>query len=753
MSVDDLASLRFPLDQRTLCEAEEAAARFVSGPWYGNFPEAFGTVTLNGTGPLNTNGDDQVHGSERMAGTAMPGPMAGPITGAGASVATFAGWAPMQMVPMESTWAAISPSHASTGVSTAPAAAVLPPGTFVPAGMVTGVQMSAPSHMASSFTPVAAPPSGMPTSTVLPAARLGNALGAGPRELWSNMSDDTQDYLHDPAGSAEVAPGCVNSEIETGSASQHNAGEHSEPQPTEGPQGRGDVNELLASEVAVGAAATHSTEDIPVMASREQSDAAELSPSQPSGAPAPPASSNGASPVASTSTSHAASASSSAPSRDFVQPRSWVNVVSKNSDATTLTGRLKASTSSTAPTSKRDGGDEPRAKKDTIIDLLLFLSKQRGEFCETHSNGRSVDVPEELRKFSNCLDSMNNISRAKYVRRGMKNDANNCYVNVVIQSLLPCSALMQLLSHCAQSDPDRPFYTGMVRVCKEFHSKRPDAHMDAFNVLQLPQVKEIISTWQSIGAQQDAGEFLFYMLNGMHEECKWKVLPFESSQSLRDAMELVSHDGSNHGHVDDESQKAEVRSAGVQEDSPILRIFGGLIRSSLRSKNASADSVSVEPFNHLILDISAAGVDSLWSALEAHCGAEAVNEGQATKRLQFKVLPKVLVVNLKRFSYNKETGCPQKIKKPVKYDEKLCFDKSWLVDGVEPQEYQLTAVICHHGDSVNGGHYNAAVRYNSEWYMYDDAVVRQMELREVINQQFAAYLLLYQCHDKVDIRP
>jgi len=268
----------------------------------------------------------------------------------------------------------------------------------------------------------------------------------------------------------------------------------------------------------------------------------------------------------------------------------------------------------------------------------------------------------------------------------------------------------------------------MVKLCKEFHSRKPDFHGDAFNVLLLPQVKDIISKWQSIGAQQDAGEFLFYMLNGMHEECKWKVVK-NGSLGLADS------------------------STNVHEDSPIVRIFGGLMRSSVRLKNSTADSVSIEPFNHLILDISSASVDSMWTALHAYCGAEAVNEGQATKRVQFKRLPKVLIVNFKRFFYNKDTGLTQKMKKAVRYDEKLTFDRSWLADDVEPEEYQLTAVICHHGDSADGGHYNAAVRYDTDWYMYDDALVRQMEAREVTNQHFAAYILLYRCHDKIDIRP
>lgn len=422
----------------------------------------------------------------------------------------------------------------------------------------------------------------------------------------------------------------------------------------------------------------------------------------------------------------------------YVQPRTWANIVSKDLEA--------------APAAVREGPrGEPRPRRDSVIDCLLFLATQRAALTDGRT-GQVEELPEELKRFQKNLEpGLCCSSRSKFVRRGMRNDANNCYVNVVIQSLLPCSALMQLLSWCAHTDPDRPFYTGMVRLCKEFHSRRTDA-TEAFNVLLMPHVKEIISTWQSIGAQQDAGEFLFYMLSGMHEECKW-ALPVEASYSSTMPADNNTADPEDWAQVGKHNRRVEVRSAGGNEDSPIVRIFGGLVRSSLRAKHAKADSVSLEPFNHLILDISAANVDSVWSALEVYCGAEAVNDGRATKRLQFKVLPKVLIVNFKRFSYNKDTGCPQKIKKAVRYEEKLTFDKQWLVDDVEPLEYTLTAVICHHGDSANGGHYNAAVRYNSDWFMYDDALVRQMDLREVLNQQLTAYLLVYQCPDKVDLLP
>eukprot|EP00441_Pelagodinium_beii_P016023 CAMPEP_0197678862 /NCGR_PEP_ID=MMETSP1338-20131121/90730_1 /TAXON_ID=43686 ORGANISM="Pelagodinium beii, Strain RCC1491" /NCGR_SAMPLE_ID=MMETSP1338 /ASSEMBLY_ACC=CAM_ASM_000754 /LENGTH=504 /DNA_ID=CAMNT_0043259847 /DNA_START=36 /DNA_END=1547 /DNA_ORIENTATION=+ len=347
--------------------------------------------------------------------------------------------------------------------------------------------------------------------------------------------------------------------------------------------------------------------------------------------------------------------------------KTWANIVSKDDEAVLTASRSSAS---------KEDGKESKAPKNTIVDCLLWHAKTA---AEADSTTEPPEPPDEFKEFKRFETGINNLSKAKYQRRGMRNDAggNSCYVNVVVQSLLPCSALMQLLSHCAPNDQDRPFYTGMVRLCREFHGK---SHNDPCNVLAMPQVMEIISRWRSIGAQQDAGEFLFYMLNGMHEECKWK----SSSSSAGKVASAASADGDDA----EEGGAAEVQLAGVHEESPIARIFGGLMRSSVRSKSSKADSVSLEPFNHLILDISSPTVDSVWTALEAYCGAEAVNEGAATKRLQFQTLPKVLILNLKRFSYNKEAGRPKKVAKDVKYDETLVFDKDWLVDGLESPEYQ-----------------------------------------------------------------
>ena len=143
----------------------------------------------------------------------------------------------------------------------------------------------------------------------------------------------------------------------------------------------------------------------------------------------------------------------------------------------------------------------------------------------------------------------------------------------------------------------------------------------------------------------------------------------------------------------------EERSAGLHEDSPIVRIFGGFLQSAVRSKCAKADSVSLEPFNHLDLDISQPSVKCVKTALDAFFSPETVNEGQAMRRLQFKALPKVLILSLKRFTYNRAKGGPQKVQKTIKYEQRLAFDRSWFADADgPPPEYCINAIICHHGD-------------------------------------------------------
>lgn len=440
-----------------------------------------------------------------------------------------------------------------------------------------------------------------------------------------------------------------------------------------------------------------------------------------------------------------------APSGRTSMPRSWANIVATDQK---VCPPSPSEPSCPARESIRNGSRKHAPK--SIIDCLLAEAASRDRDATARNPSWA--------KFLTCLENglMNGQgTKQKYIRRGLRNNANICYLNAVIQAILPCSTLMQLLSNCTQ-DAERPFTTMLVRVCQEFHDKKNRQQSqkqqngslagDTFDVSTLGPVKDILDTWQAVGtyqfgSQQDAGEFMFYILNGMHEECKWKA-----TESVPGAAAETSKD--SWAEVGKGNKKVEVRSSGLKEDSPIQRIFGGTIRSVVRGKNAKADSVTLELFTQLSLDISAPHVTSVKEAVAHLCSVEHIDS--KTKRNGLQELPAILILNLKRFAYLQ--GGVQKIKKAIRYEEKMKFLPSLLAteasDDTRNVEYTLMAVINHHGERADVGHYNALVRYNDTWFMYDDATVRPIDVREVLSQHFAAYLLVYQSSKpKVCIRP
>ena len=69
--------------------------------------------------------------------------------------------------------------------------------------------------------------------------------------------------------------------------------------------------------------------------------------------------------------------------------------------------------------------------------------------------------------------------------------------------------------------------------------------------------------------------------------------------------------------------------------------------------------------------------------------------------------PRVLVLNMKRFSFGSSFG---KINKHTKFEEQLDLPVE-DVDGISSQiKYLLQGIVVHHGSSVHSGHYVAYVK-------------------------------------------
>jgi len=119
---------------------------------------------------------------------------------------------------------------------------------------------------------------------------------------------------------------------------------------------------------------------------------------------------------------------------------------------------------------------------------------------------------------------------------------------------------------------------------------------------------------------------------------------------------------------------------------------------------------------------------------------------QATKKFDLWMLPPILVIHLKRFSY-KNRYWREKLETLVNYPIKT-LDMSTYVKGPNASHcvYDLYAVSNHYG-SLGGGHYTAygKNRLNNNWYKFDDSSVSRVDEMRVVSN--SAYVLFYKRRD------
>jgi len=114
---------------------------------------------------------------------------------------------------------------------------------------------------------------------------------------------------------------------------------------------------------------------------------------------------------------------------------------------------------------------------------------------------------------------------------------------------------------------------------------------------------------------------------------------------------------------------------------------------------------------------------------------------QATKKFDLWMLPEVLIISLKRFSYNRYFR--DKIDVHVNFPvEGLDMTPFVIAPGHAKAVYDLIAVSNHYG-GMGGGHYTAygKNRNDGKWYYFDDNSVTEAK-GEIVTK--AAYVLFYQ---------
>ncbi|KAJ2082337.1 hypothetical protein H4R24_001642 [Coemansia sp. RSA 988] len=364
--------------------------------------------------------------------------------------------------------------------------------------------------------------------------------------------------------------------------------------------------------------------------------------------------------------------------------------------------------------------------------------------------------------------------------RGLVNTGNMCFMNVILQALLYCKPFCNMLWSIKESvafsfNSSTPLLEALIQYMHEFKhdrtrlSQQLDALEEPFvpeNVYEALWKKNVFQTLR--GQQEDAQEFMNYLINGIHEEMAGVLQMRNGHKNADKTPASEPRENSNTSWVEVGPNNRSILMRDGSESitkTPITQIFGGMLRSTLTMPHPAGghgirapQSSSREPFQWLALAISE-DVDSIEDALDQLMSPEVIDgyrslQGEpvsVTKQTLLEQVPPVLVFHLKRFVFCANEGV-QKVSKFVEYPPVLSLSPKWLAKASAAgarrnAQYRLSGVIYHHGANATGGHYTCDIlRSSDEWLRFDDVSIECLDsIDDVLEEKDdrTAYILFY----------
>lgn len=329
---------------------------------------------------------------------------------------------------------------------------------------------------------------------------------------------------------------------------------------------------------------------------------------------------------------------------------------------------------------------------------------------------------------------------------GLRNLGNTCYMNSILQCLCNAPHLADYFNrNCYQDDINRSNLLGHKgEVAEEFGIIMKALWTGQYRYISPKDFKVTIGKINDQFAgysQQDSQELLLFLMDGLHED-------------LNKADNRKRHKEDNNDHLDDFKAAEHAWQKHKQlNESIIVALFQGQFKSTVQCLTCHKKSRTFEAFMYLSLPLASTSKCTLQDCLRLFSKEEKLTDNNrfycshcrarrdSLKKIEIWKLPPVLLVHLKRFSY--DGRWKQKLQTSVDFPlENL--DLSQYVIGPKNtlKKYNLFSVSNHYG-GLDGGHYTAYCKNaaRQRWFKFDDHEVSDISVSSV--KSSAAYILFY----------
>ncbi|XP_044760355.1 ubiquitin carboxyl-terminal hydrolase 10-like [Coccinella septempunctata] len=378
-------------------------------------------------------------------------------------------------------------------------------------------------------------------------------------------------------------------------------------------------------------------------------------------------------------------------------------------------------------------------------ELVTERSDEKFKSLDTVEKSRTIDpATHRLAEFLSNFEIDG--KSANLQPRGLINSSNYCYINSILQALLACPPLCNLLIGLSKNLTENghglpPIIKNMCKFINKFE-KLPDSYLNQATRFLSRDVKRTLRN------------FWVLLLNGLKDE----MMNIIESCKTENKIEM-NHDSEDWKQMGPKNKRNITRK--VQFDkTPISDIFGGLLCSKIH-KTGDESTENIQPFLTLQLNIRTAKTITealeqltIKNQLEGITSAKTNQKVEAWQQVLIEKLPAVLVLHLQCFRYN-GNGCT-KIMKKVEFPIDLQVDSKILSgkpSSSSEKQYKLFAVVYHEGKEASKGHYVADAFHSGHhtWLRFDDAKVRSVSVESVLKPHGdrVPYLLFYKRGDIV----